>query len=218
MRNVSGALLLGAGLLLVQAGAAGAAAITVEFGGTLNAGNTLGAYGPGSAFSGEFVYTVPQAPLAACTNNCQYVPDSFLLELGSDSATSAAGTNRIRVANDLNPPATIIDTFSVNINAGIVETFAGITITGIALQLQDNDEVAFASAALPTSFPLIGTFEIRQLIVSFQNALGQPVQAFGTLTQFGIVTATVAEPGTLLLFGAGLGLAGLLRRRHAIRL
>ncbi len=202
-----------AGVMLAVgfAAPASAALLTFNFAGTLNAGNTIDGYGPGSPFTGSLSYNVPQAPIAACTNNCQYLPDAVSVSFGVDGlASPGGGTNRLRVQNNVGPG---LDSFSLNLNAGIVDTIPNVTVTSMSMVLQDNQGTVFADASLPLSFPPLSDFEIRSITFNFMDNLGLPGTAVGTLSSFEIARAP--EPGMLGLLGLGM-IALALRRRRGV--
>jgi len=188
---------------------ASAALLTFNFAGTLNAGNTIDGYGPGSPFTGSLSYTVPQVPLGACTNNCQYLPDAVSVSFGvAGLASPGGGTNRLRVQNNVGPG---LDSFSLNLNAGIVDTIPNVTVTSMSMALQDNQGTVFADASLPLTFPSLSDFEIRSVTFNFIDNLGLTGTAVGTLSSFEI--AQTPEPGVLGLLGIGMIALALTRRR-----
>ena len=200
---------LGAILLIVFGAApASASPITFSFQGTLTAVNSAlsGTFSVGETIAGSYTFesTTPDiAPgdpnfggyLGASTNL------SFTVD-GYSGSFSSSGFNATTVALSFAG----VDLYQVNIP--FTGPLAGTASPDLfALEIQDTDQNAFATDALPLSPPNLALFEVRKITVFFRSAEGGESLAFvASLNQ-------IPEPSTLMLLGLGLAGVGGLRRR-----
>lgn len=81
------------------------------------------------------------------------------------------------------------------------------------ISLNDWDEMAFTSDALPMAWPSLSVFEVNEITLGFANQLRSGV-AYGVQRVEGVITSisVVPIPAAVWLFGSALGLLGWMRR------
>jgi hypothetical protein len=205
-----------AGLILCAAvPAADASQITFSFAGSVSQDPLLdpadpfaGAIAAGTLFSGSYTFESTTIDGDASLNGGSY--------------TSAGGTLSLSVGG--NP---FVATDFLNIGVGndfggsdfytlFAQNTTGADPFDLSLTLQDLDGTIFGSAGLPSVPPTLSRFEVATL---FFNGLvsGNQVQIDGQLTSLTCTNgcaATVPEPATLALLGAGSFLVAACRVRR----
>lgn len=200
-------------LIFAFAGAAHAATIRYDFGGTLS--GPIGTLAGGTAFSGSFTYASDARAVEAISHS--FYLESFELFIGADFIRFSGPGGWLNVSNGsidqlttrhyssgigelADPPSSV--------SGGVLGGISFVARSVFTIGLTDGTGTALASHALPDSTLTLANFptEARLFISNDASGLGAH-----TLTYF--QGSVVPVPAALWMFTAGLGSLGLIRRR-----
>jgi len=205
---------------IMVAGAAQAASVTYNFGGTLDSvDGTITFLSVGDSFTGSFTFDSTSPNTYVGPAQAVY-PEGFSITtkvhgysfFSNSNPSNCPGCGNVTVVND----AAVGDLFIARNESDPVSGPHpnGFTLYDLSVNLYDFTGVAFNSNALPSNLAL-SAFDYHRLGLSFLDAGGNGRGAGGEITSLSLATAApVPEASSSAMLALGLGALGIAARRR----